>query len=168
MKKTYSLDHQQEIRRSRSETFAFFADAFNLERITPSFLHFRILTPAPILMRAGTVLEYRLSLFGVAFHWKTLIEQWSPEESFVDVQLDGPYSLWRHTHTFEEIGKDRTLVRDHVEYQVSSGVIGRLANALFVARTLEKIFAARERMIDNLLAPKGVDLKKQISAGQRD
>jgi ligand-binding SRPBCC domain-containing protein len=158
MMKTYFLEHQQVIGRPRSETFAFFADAFNLERITPAFLHFRILTPAPILMRAGTVLEYRLSLFGVAFRWKTLIERWAPEESFVDVQLDGPYSLWRHTHTFEEVGNDRTLVRDHVEYQVSFGVIGRLANALFVARTLEKIFVDRERMIDQLLASRGVPI----------
>lgn len=158
MKKTYLLEHQHEILRPRSETFAFFADAFNLERITPEFLHFRILTPAPILMRAGTLLEYRLSLFGLAFHWKTLIEQWSPEESFVDVQINGPYSLWRHTHTFEEIGKDRTLVRDHVEYQVSLGMIGKLANALFVARTLEKIFGDRERMIDQLLASKGMSI----------
>lgn len=158
MKRAYLLEHQQEIRRPRSETFAFFADAFNLERITPAFLRFRILTPAPILMRAGTLLEYQLSLFGVAFRWKTLIEQWSPEESFVDVQIDGPYSLWRHTHTFEEIGRDRTLVRDHVEYQVPLGVIGRLANALFVARTLEKIFVDRERKIDQLLASGGLSL----------
>ncbi|MFY9611655.1 MAG: SRPBCC family protein [Blastocatellia bacterium] len=158
MKKTYLLEHRQEIRRPRSETFAFFADAFNLERITPSFLRFRILTRPPIVMRSGTLLEYRLSLFGLTFRWKTLIEQWAPEKSFVDVQIDGPYSLWRHTHTFEEIGNDRTLVRDRVEYQVPLGVIGRLANALFVARTLEKIFADRERKIDQLLAAERLPL----------
>lgn len=163
--KTYLLEHQQEIRRPRSETFAFFADAFNLERITPSFLRFQILTPAPILMRTGTLLEYRLSLFGLTFRWKTLIEQWSPDESFVDVQIDGPYSLWRHTHTFEELGNDCTLVRDHVEYQVPLGAVGRLANGIFVARTLEKIFADRERMIDQLLASEGVRSKNQISSG---
>jgi ligand-binding SRPBCC domain-containing protein len=163
--KTYLLEHQQEIRRPRSETFAFFADAFNLERITPSFLRFRILTPAPIVMHAGTLLAYQLSLFGIRFRWKTLIEQWSPEESFVDVQIEGPYSLWRHTHAFEEIGKDRTLVRDHVEYQVPLGVIGRLANALFVARTLKKIFVERERRINQLLSSEGVHSTHQPGAG---
>lgn len=154
--KTYLLEHQQEIRRPRSETFVFFADAFNLERITPGFLRFRILTPRPISMRAGALLEYQLSLFGLPFRWKTLIESWSPDEAFVDIQLEGPYSLWRHTHKFEEMGPDRTLVRDHVEYELPLGAAGRLANRLFVAKMLKKIFEHRAQTIDRLLAPAGV------------
>ena len=137
--KTYVLEHHQEIKRPRSETFAFFADAFNLELITPGFLRFRILTPRPVSMRVGTLLEYQLSLFGLPFRWKTLIESWSPDDSFVDVQLEGPYLLWRHTHSFEETSRDCTLVRDHVEYRLPLGAAGRLANGLFVAKVLERI-----------------------------
>ena len=156
--KTYTLERTQVIERPPSETFAFFSDAFNLERITPSFLGFHILTPPPIHMREGTILEYELSLFGVRFRWKTLIEKWTPELSFVDVQLTGPYSLWRHTHTFEESGRNRTLVRDHVEYRVPLSFLGGIAHALFVKRSLNKIFDYRAAATARLLAP-GAELE---------
>jgi ligand-binding SRPBCC domain-containing protein len=127
----------------------------NLERITPRFLRFRVVTPKPIRMQAGAIIEYELALFGAPFHWKTLIEQWTPEESFVDVQLTGPYSLWRHTHTFEKLEDNRTLVRDRVEYQVPLGILGRLAHALFVKRSLDKIFDYRAKMTAQLLETTG-------------
>ena len=152
---TYILERTQVIERPRGETFAFFGDAFNLERITPPFLQFRILNEPPIEMAEGTLLEYRLGLFGIRFYWKTLIEKWSPEESFVDVQLKGPYALWRHTHTFEELSHASTLVRDRVEYQVPYGLFGRFAHTLFIKRTLKKIFDYRARIIARLLAPAG-------------
>lgn len=151
--KIYTLERIQVIERSRGETFAFFGDAFNLERITPRFLGFRILTPPPIHMQAGTILEYRLSLLGVPFYWKTLIEKWTPETSFVDVQLKGPYSLWRHTHTFEVLEPNRTLVRDRVEYSVPLSFLGRIAHALFVRYSLNKIFDYRAAETARLLAP---------------
>jgi ligand-binding SRPBCC domain-containing protein len=151
--KTYTLERTQVIERPRRETFAFFSDAFNLERITPRFLRFRILTPPPIRMQAGMILEYALSMFGVRFHWKTLIEQWTPEQSFVDSQLSGPYSLWRHTHTFEELDENHTLMRDHVEYAVPLGILGRVANTVFVKYSLKKIFDYRAATTARLLAP---------------
>ncbi len=150
---TYLLEREQEIPRSRTETFAFFGDAVNLERITPGFLRFRILTPAPVLMKKGTLLEYRLALFGISFNWLTLIESWTPEESFVDTQLKGPYLLWRHTHKFEPLGPDRTLMRDRVEYGLPFGLIGRIAHALFVKGLLDGIFDYRAEMTARLLAP---------------
>jgi ligand-binding SRPBCC domain-containing protein len=150
--RTYVLEREQVIPRSRSETFAFFSDAFNLERITPSALRFRIMTRPPVVMAAGTLLEYRLSLFGISFYWKTKIESWTPEQSFVDVQLSGPYSFWRHTHAFEELGPDSTLMRDRVEYRLPLGVLGRIAGAAFVRRMLDKIFDYRAEMTARLLA----------------
>jgi hypothetical protein len=151
---TYRLKREQVIERSRGETFAFFSDAFNLERITPPLLRFRILTRPPVKMAEGTLIEYRLSLFGIRFYWKTLIERWSPEESFVDVQVKGPYALWRHTHTFEQLSATSTLVRDQVEYQVPLNLIGRIAHALFVKRTLKKVFDYRAQSIERLLEPR--------------
>ncbi|HJQ70672.1 MAG TPA: SRPBCC family protein [Blastocatellia bacterium] len=149
--KVYVLEREQLIDLPRREVFAFFSDAFNLERITPRFLKFRILTERPVRMEPGTLLEYRLSLFGVRFYWRTRIEEWRPEDYFVDVQLKGPYALWRHTHSFEELAEGRTLMRDRVEYAIPFGPLGRLAHWLLVRRSLKRIFDYRAEMTARLL-----------------
>ncbi|MBK9316680.1 MAG: SRPBCC family protein [Acidobacteria bacterium] len=149
--KTYTLEREQIIPLSIEETFAFFSDAFNLERITPAFLNFRILTPAPIKMEAGTLIEYKLSLFGVPFKWRTLIEQWAPNQMFVDRQIRGPYALWHHTHTFIRIDQERTLMRDVVKYRIPFGPLGVLSHRLFVERMLKMIFDYRAKSTADLL-----------------
>jgi ligand-binding SRPBCC domain-containing protein len=157
---TYLLEREQVIPLSRARTFAFFADALNLEAITPPFLRFRVLTQPPIVMRAGTLLDYRLSLFGLPFRWRTLIESWSPEEGFVDTQLAGPYRLWHHTHSFTELAPDSTLMRDRVRYGLPYGIFGRLAQTLWVKRTLDLIFDYRRDMTARLLSPDNPELDK--------
>ena len=149
--KTYLLERAQIIPLSQGETFAFFADAFNLERITPPYLKFRILTPGPIQISAGTLIEYQLSLYGAPFRWRTLIEAWEPPYRFVDRQINGPYSLWHHTHTFEAISPTQTLMRDRVEYRVEWGLLGSLVHDLFVGRRVEDIFDYRTKAITKLL-----------------
>jgi ligand-binding SRPBCC domain-containing protein len=124
------------------DVFAFFSDAANLEAITPPFLRFRILTPLPIAMHAGTRIEYALSLHGVPVHWRTLITRWEPGVCFVDEQESGPYAVWRHTHTFEPRGNS-TLMRDVVEYREPFGPLGRVAHVLLVRRMLDRIFDYR-------------------------
>ena len=140
------LERVTTIPRSRSEVFAFFADAANLERITPPFLRFRITTKQPFVIETGTLIDYRLSLFGIPFGWRTLIETFEPEVRFVDRQLKGPYSLWRHTHTFEDVAGG-TRMTDHVEYELPLGPLGDIAHALFVKRTVAKIFDYRAEVI---------------------
>lgn len=157
--KVYLLERTQTIPLSRQETFAFFGDAFNLERITPPFLQFRILTPPPIKMEQGTLIEYKLRLFGVPIFWRTLIEHWIPEEFFVDTQISGPYTLWRHTHTFEEISPGQTLMQDTVEYSIPFGVLGTIAHALFIKRCLKIIFDYRAKMTARLLGTEGEEEK---------
>lgn len=149
--KTYQLEREQVIPLSVEETFAFFSDAFNLERITPGFLNFRILTPAPIRMDKGTLIEYKLSLFGIPFKWRTLIEDWIPNQMFVDRQIRGPYALWHHTHTFIRLDQDRTLMRDVVRYRIPFGPLGILAHSLFVERMLKIIFDYRAKATTGLL-----------------
>jgi ligand-binding SRPBCC domain-containing protein len=157
---TYLLEREQIIPLSRTQTFAFFGDALNLEAITPPFLHFRVLTQPPIEMQAGTLLDYRLSLFGISFNWQTLIEAWSPENSFVDTQLAGPYDLWHHTHTFEELAPDKTLMRDRVLYRLPYSILGQFAHALFVKRALNTIFNYRREMTSRLLTPDNPELDR--------
>src|SRR3954471_2523713 len=147
----HHFEQEQLVRQRRSEVFGFFADAANLERITPASLHFEIRSPQPIAMRSGATIHYQLSLFGLTFGWCTLIESFEPESRFVDVQTKGPYRSWRHTHTFSDV-PGGTLVRDRVEYEIPWGPLGELANRLFVARQLRRIFDFRRAAIETAFA----------------
>jgi ligand-binding SRPBCC domain-containing protein len=133
------------------EVFAFFGDARNLESITPPLLAFRMLTPDPIVMARGTLLRYRLRVRGVPVSWLTEIKEWGPPHCFVDVQLEGPYALWHHTHTFEPDGSGGTLMRDEVRYALPLGPLGELAHSLLVRRDLERIFDYRAERVPQLL-----------------
>lgn len=140
--------------RSRAEVFPFFADARNLELITPPWLRFEILTPLPIPMQAGALIEYRLRVHGIPVRWRTEIVEWAPPERFVDVQVRGPYVLWHHTHTFAE-RDGGTLCVDRVRYWPRGGA---LVNWLFVRRDVEHIFAYRAQKLRQVLgAPVNVN-----------
>lgn len=133
--------------RPRREIFSFFANAMNLELLTPKWLRFAVLTPEPILMHPGATILYKLSWHGVPLRWKTQIMRWEPEHCFQDLQLSGPYRLWNHTHTFEEI-RGGTLMTDHVHYALPLGWLGSLAHSLTVRRNVEEIFDYRYRQIE--------------------
>jgi ligand-binding SRPBCC domain-containing protein len=147
----YHLERSLFLPRPREEVFAFFADAGNLERITPAFLHFHILTPRPIVMKAGTLIDYQLRLFGVPFHWKTRIEAFEPISSFTDVQLTGPYRRWHHRHDFSD-APGGTRMDDHVEYELPFGPLGTIAQTLFIRRAVNRIFDHRNATITKILS----------------
>ena len=131
----------------REEIFPFFGDAANLEAITPPWVNFQTLTPSPIEMRVGTLIDYRIKIHGVPVKWRTRINAWEPPYRFIDEQLRGPYLKWVHEHTFEE--KDGgTLCKDRVEYAVPGGW---LIDKLFVRRDVERIFAYRQEKLQQLL-----------------
>ena len=153
----HRIERSQVIRRPREEVFAFFADAFNLEKITPAFLKFRILNEPPILMEPGTLIDYSLSLHGIPVRWRTRIEEFVPNERFVDVQLKGPYRLWHHTHTFED-HPEGTLVGDQVDYEMPFGILGTIARAIAVRRQLDQIFDYRVQSIDSLFPDKSAEV----------
>jgi ligand-binding SRPBCC domain-containing protein len=125
------------------ELFPFFADAYNLEEITPAMLNFEVLTPKPIDMKAGALIDYKLRVRGVPIRWKTEIAVWDPPRRFVDQQLKGPYERWHHTHTFEPTPDGGTLCIDRVEYRPIGGPLASVANALFVQRDVMGIFKHR-------------------------
>ncbi|HEY4187024.1 MAG TPA: SRPBCC family protein [Polyangia bacterium] len=145
------LERRQLVGRPRSEVFAFFADPANLERLTPGSLHFRILTPLPIEMRAGAIIDYQLVLHGLRFGWRTVIESHEPQVGFVDVQTKGPYRSWRHVHRFADADRG-TMIEDRIEYEMPLGPLGALARALFVKRQLRDIFDFRRETVARLFA----------------
>jgi len=148
------LCREQRVELPIDEAFAFYGDASNLELITPPWLGFEITTPTPIGMRVGTLLEYRLKLHRVPVRWRTRIESWEPPRRFVDIQIKGPYSLWEHTHTFEEDGTGATFISDWVRYSIPFGPLGELANRLLVRRDLRQIFDyRRDAAARELVAP---------------
>jgi ligand-binding SRPBCC domain-containing protein len=147
----HELKREQRIDLPRDEVFAFFQDAENLERITPPQLHFEILTKRPIEMRDGTLIDYRLRIWGVPQRWRTLIQDWSPPHHFVDTQLKGPYRDWIHRHSFDEIdGGAATLMRDHVRYRLPLYPLGQIALPLIKAQ-VNHIFDHRTKVIPELL-----------------
>jgi len=148
--KAHRLETSQVFAAGLDRTFAFFADAANLERITPPFLRFRVLTPLPMAMGEGARLTYALRLHGVPIRWVTCIDAWEPGRRFVDRQLSGPYALWVHEHTFEPVA-DGTLVRDRVDYALPFDPWSRPAHALLVRPDVEKIFAYRRRVMAEIL-----------------
>lgn len=147
----YLIEREQRVEAELEPVFAFFGHARNLEAITPRWLRFSVLTGEPIEMARGTRIEYELRLHGARVRWVTRIERWEPGVRFVDRQAYGPYALWHHTHEFERDG-DATIVRDTVRYSLPFGVLGALAQELFVRRDLERIFDHREAAVARILA----------------
>ncbi len=130
--------------------FDFFSDAHNLDVLTPPWLHFHVLTPRPIVLHQGALLDYRLRWRGLPLSWRTEISAWEPPHRFIDRQVRGPYRHWLHEHTFEEHAGG-TLMRDRVEYAVPGWLLEPVLSRL-VARDVERIFAYRRREMQELFS----------------
>jgi ligand-binding SRPBCC domain-containing protein len=145
MAKTHRLKTSVTLPLGINETFAFFADASNLEKITPPELHFRILTPQPFEITEGTEIDYRLRLYGFPLKWRSRITNWSPPHRFVDEQIQGPYRLWVHIHRFHKQDENTTIM-DEVWYQLPLWPLGEVVYPL-VSGELHRIFRFRKQAI---------------------
>jgi ligand-binding SRPBCC domain-containing protein len=134
----------------RPEVFDFFADAKNLERITPPELKFHIITPSPIEIKKDALIDYKLKLRGFPITWKTIISVWNPPYEFVDMALKSPYKQWIHRHTFTKLEANKTLIEDEVKYRLPLEPLGDLAH-WFVRRELDYIFDFRQKAVAKIL-----------------
>ncbi|MBY0231784.1 MAG: SRPBCC family protein [Gemmataceae bacterium] len=140
---------EQWLPRPVEEVFAFFSDAGNLDVLTPPWLRFRILTPLPVEMTRGTLLEYRISWRWLPLRWKTEIAAWEPPVRFVDRMLSGPYRQWVHEHGFE--AKDGgTLMTDRVDYAVPGWLLEPVVNGWIVGPDVRRIFGYRRAKMQEL------------------
>lgn len=133
------------------EVFQFFSVAENLNLLTPANLKFKILTPQPIVMGVGTIIDYQIRLRGIPMNWRTEITEWVPGRKFADNQLKGPYKKWHHTHSFEQI-EGGTRMHDRVEYDLPFGALGNLVHP-FIRRDVERIFGFRTQVISDRFKP---------------
>lgn len=149
-----TLTRQQLVPAPIGEVFGYFSRPENLAELTPPDLGFVIHTPPPVAMKQGALIDYTIRLLGIPVRWTTLITSCEPGRSFVDEQLKGPYSFWRHSHFFEEY-PGGTLVRDEVQYALPFGPLGTLVHRLAVKRRLAAIFDYRASVIGRVFGNAG-------------
>jgi ligand-binding SRPBCC domain-containing protein len=141
----YRLETRVVIPAPIDTVFSFFSDARNLQRITPPFLNFRLLS-SPSEMRKGARIDYRLRLRGVPFKWQSEITAWEPGVRFRDEQRRGPYRYWKHVHLFTA-DDEGTVVEDGVDYDVAGG---RYVHDWIVAPELMRIFTYRQHKLQEI------------------
>lgn len=147
--KEFHFTAAQWLPKEPKQVFSFFSNAENLEALTPPWIKFKIMTPMPIEIGKGTLIDYKLKVHGLPIKWRTEIAEWSPPYHFVDTQLRGPYNLWHHTHSFTAVDGG-TLCADEVRYSPKGGSI---INKLFVEKDVRNIFDYRKQQLENLLSP---------------
>ena len=148
----FVLIRQMTLPLPRQQVFDFFADAGNLEKITPPELGFNIITPRPMKLAEGSLIEYDLKLRGFLIHWRTLISKWDPPFEFIDEQIKGPYKQWIHRHLFAELPNGDTSIEDIVHYRLPLEPLGDVMHFL-VRGELERIFDFREKSVREILSP---------------
>lgn len=145
---TFGLSAKLVLKSSLKDVFTFFSDAFNLQKLTPSFLSFKVLTPPPIQMKVGALIDYKLKIHGFPIRWQTEITAWEEGRYFVDEQKKGPYQLWRHQHIFTETPAGIECC-DEVTYKIFGG---RLVWQLLVKKDVEEIFSHRQEILRKIFS----------------
>lgn len=148
--KPHILETTTIIKRPLADVFDFFSKAENLNKLTPPEVHFTIVTPLPIKMFPGALIDYRIKLNGIPMKWQTKISVWNAPHQFVDEQIKGPYVRWHHTHSFKDLGNGTTQMIDRVEYLSPGWILEPLINWLFVGKKVTQIFKYREQQLQHI------------------
>ena len=148
------LKQTQTLPVSREKLWNFISVPQNLNEITPPKMAFKIVGEQPASAYAGLLLEYKVRIPVLGWtSWLTEIKYVTQGYSFMDEQRVGPYKLWLHTHTLEDV-EDGTKMTDEIRYQIPFGPIGSIAHFFFVRRTLMQIFDYRREKLDEIFPEK--------------
>ena len=159
--KTYNVQFEQFIELPINDVFSFFSKPENLSLITPPRLKFDILTPSPIEMKEGQLIDYSLTImYFIQLRWRTLITDYDKPNKFIDQQIKGPYSLWHHTHIFKE-KNGGTLIQDQVTYAIPFGIIGRVIHAIYIQHDIKSIFKYRYKILNKIFLEINNQSRKQ-------
>jgi len=148
--KLYNFESKQTINCSIETVFSFFSSPENLKVLIPPRLGFKILTPSPINMGKGCLIDYLIYFMGIPVHWCSIITDYDPPYMFIDQQIKGPYTLWHHKHTFREI-KNGVEIRDRVVYSIPVGWMGRLLHKYWIKKILKIFFHTGEILLPAFL-----------------
>ena len=148
--KEYKIESSTDVEVRIADVFCFFDRPENLEKMTPSLLSFKIMTPGSVTMETGRCIDYCVKVLGIPTRWTSLIQDYDPPNKFTDIQLKGPYSFWHHQHLFEQVSENVTRIRDEVRYVVPFGLFGRIAHFLFIKPQLKYIFSYRKKFMQEL------------------
>lgn len=171
--RVHTLQREQWLARTPERVFPFFAQPENLALITPPSLGFRLLTPGPVDMKEGRIIDYTIRVMGLPARWRTLISRYDPPRCFVDEQLSGPYSFWHHTHRLEP-RDGGTLLFDEVRYALPIALIGPardLLHTLYVRPALERIFDYRQQVFQERfdgIPQTGMSASRPASSGEEN
>ena len=146
--KIYTFKQEQFVKSDMETVFEFFSRPENLEKITPTAMSFNIMTPRPIEMKEGSIIDYTVKIFGIPTRWRTIITSYKRNESFVDEQLKGPYSYWHHKHSFESV-EDGINIIDEINYVLPLEAFRSIVHAVFILPQLKKIFTFRFQIIED-------------------
>ena len=144
--RVFKLQYSQTVNASLEEVFVFFSNPENLSVLTPEKLNFKILTPTPIVMKEGQIIDYTIKLLGFNVRWRTIISEYNGKNKFVDQQLKGPYSMWHHTHEFKELNGSINMI-DTISYVMPFGILRQIVNKFWLKRDLDNIFKYRQKAI---------------------
>uniref|UniRef100_A0A7V2ZMN8 Cell division inhibitor n=1 Tax=Ignavibacterium album TaxID=591197 RepID=A0A7V2ZMN8_9BACT len=149
--KIYQLKSSQILPVSLSEAWKFFSDPKNLSKITPNWLNFEITSSLPNRMYAGMIVSYKVRpILNIPQTWITEITHVDEPFYFVDEQRFGPYKMWHHEHIFTEIPDVGVEMQDIVTYMIPFGLLGRIANSLFVRKRVLEIFQYRKEVLNEM------------------
>lgn len=149
--KIYELSVSHQVNAPLEKVFNFFSKPENLSKITPAKMGFNVLTPLPIKMERGALIDYTIKVVVLPLRWRTLITTYEPPNKFVDEQLKGPYSFWHHTHTFESVDNG-VLIKDVIKYAIPMGIFGRILHYIWIKNDLKRVFDYRKEVIDKIFS----------------